>query len=585
MSLDAGGIMKNNPLAVKTTLIRWLFLTALIMFSGVSLSACANSSTASVPTSIPPFTPTVPLEPTLKPTILTETPVPEPPTSLPAFLYFLDGDLFEQTGNQSPHLITSLPQTSSIEASVRLGDQLIVLTEAGVINIDLQAKTSSTVLAFAPPVRYGSLLQVGQGEGLIYQAVVDDFSVLGSTRTYLGLYDLATDKTTPLADFPQAVTALGLSADQENVYLLPRGQDPGFIKVLALSLKTGEISFEMPFLGYGNPVLSPAGNYLVALYETPTTNNEDVGTGILSLKDLNQLTSDPQKILLPHPPSHAEYLVWSPDERYLYFALASESLFSDALEYPRSSYGLWRLEIQTGTLIQVTEDAPQRAPFGLVSSDGRWLLLRHQDSDLAVRLDLPTGALQQYILPVEGVPDFTADWTYASFSKDGAWIFLRYYGKTDVALIHLPSQTAWSFAFPPKAVVVVGWRESPRWMEYEDALVKTILWEEGSCEWEILGQAAQEVYVWAVCRTLSGGGSSGPAVIYLAPDGKIEKVVIPGDGANYGVDIQALFPPDVQKLVNAPDQEFIDTAWDHLIERQQDASIPPLIVLEGVPLP
>ncbi|HNB54221.1 MAG TPA: hypothetical protein PK530_19895, partial [Anaerolineales bacterium] len=126
---------------------------------------------------------------------------------------------------------------------------------------------------------------------------------------------------------------------------------------------------------------------------------------------------------------------------------------------------------------------------------------------------------------------------------------------------------------------------SPGWREYETALVKTILWEDGFCEWEILGQAAQEVYVWAVCRTVSGGGASVPAVIYLAPDGKIDKVVIPRDGSNYGVDIQALFPPDVQTLVNAPDQEFIDSAWDHLIERQKDTSIPPLIVLEGVPLP
>ncbi|HSD83674.1 MAG TPA: hypothetical protein VLG46_07440, partial [Anaerolineae bacterium] len=67
--------------------------------------------------------------------------------------------------------------------------------------------------------------------------------------------------------------------------------------------------------------------------------------------------------------------------------------------------------------------------------------------------------------------------------------------------------------------------DRPHWTEYESALAHKFLPEglQGVCEWEILGQAAQDVFVWAVCLGNSTGsnplGVSAPAVIHLAANG------------------------------------------------------------------
>ena len=71
-------------------------------------------------------------------------------------------------------------------------------------------------------------------------------------------------------------------------------------------------------------------------------------------------------------------------------------------------------------------------------------------------------------------------------------------------------------------------------MEYENALaVKFLHGSQGYCEWEILGQSQQEIYLWAICQTRfssEGAAMSAPAVIYLDADGDIEKVEVPKDG-------------------------------------------------------
>jgi hypothetical protein len=125
------------------------------------------------------------------------------------------------------------------------------------------------------------------------------------------------------------------------------------------------------------------------------------------------------------------------------------------------------------------------------------------------------------------------------------------------------------------------------WTEYENALAEAILHEPGLCEWEIWGQQDQEVYVWAECQISSsaeGSAASVPAVVYLAPDGNIEKVVIPGDGIDYGPDIEKLFPPAVQTLINSNSFDG-KQAMKHIEIRRQDPSIPPMIVETGVVLP
>lgn len=132
----------------------------------------------------------------------------------------------------------------------------------------------------------------------------------------------------------------------------------------------------------------------------------------------------------------------------------------------------------------------------------------------------------------------------------------------------------------------------PRWIEYETALASVLIpdpFPRGKvlCEWDIWGYTEQEVYVWVLCQVDSsaqGTAGSAPAVVYLAPDGMIEKVVMPRDGVDYPEDVKRLFPPDVQAHIYASSFDT-DAATKHIALRRRDPEIPPSIVEAGTSLP
>ena len=124
-------------------------------------------------------------------------------------------------------------------------------------------------------------------------------------------------------------------------------------------------------------------------------------------------------------------------------------------------------------------------------------------------------------------------------------------------------------------------------MEYEHALAVAILGiSEAICEWEVLGQKKEEVYVWAMCQLTDlaiGSAASVPAVIHLGKNRSIEKVQIPGDGTQYGTDIRKMFPSELHERIF---EQSVDTdkMWTHIESRQKNPE-PPLIVLSGISLP
>jgi hypothetical protein len=93
--------------------------------------------------------------------------------------------------------------------------------------------------------------------------------------------------------------------------------------------------------------------------------------------------------------------------------------------------------------------------------------------------------------------------------------------------------------------------------ELEHALVSRVHWESNAlCEWEVAEQTSQAIYVWAYCQSVVNDSAvSAPAVIRLGSDGHLQSVDTPRDGADYGPDIRALFPPDLQ-------QRIFDQAFD-----------------------
>ncbi|MBU0510674.1 MAG: hypothetical protein KKD28_11690 [Chloroflexi bacterium] len=132
----------------------------------------------------------------------------------------------------------------------------------------------------------------------------------------------------------------------------------------------------------------------------------------------------------------------------------------------------------------------------------------------------------------------------------------------------------------------------PRWREYEFALSSTLLagtggQNDGLCEWQLLGQQDEKVYLWALCQvraSADGAATMAPAVLFIGLEG-VYHVDIPRDGGYYVEDIKTLFPPELQTC--ALDITCFDgpAAMEHIDMRRADPSMPPLIVEQGVVLP
>jgi hypothetical protein len=126
-----------------------------------------------------------------------------------------------------------------------------------------------------------------------------------------------------------------------------------------------------------------------------------------------------------------------------------------------------------------------------------------------------------------------------------------------------------------------------RWKQYEAAILTACysdvyLPSEKLCEWEIIEQRDNTIYVWAFCADVNGQGSSGPVAIYIASDGQVERAMCPKVFDDY----KTLFPGDLYEKVNSYQNRFdLDKAWQHLELRFQNRTIPPLIALEGTPSP
>ena len=130
-----------------------------------------------------------------------------------------------------------------------------------------------------------------------------------------------------------------------------------------------------------------------------------------------------------------------------------------------------------------------------------------------------------------------------------------------------------------------------RWMLYEDALAARLLSipmtrGAGYCEWEILGQEGEEVYLWAICQVAGdpeGSATSAPVVVTLSSDGMIAGVEMPRDGSLWGEDARAMFPEDLWSAIFFETTD-IDGMWAHIQSRHANPE-PPLITLSGIPLP
>jgi len=125
------------------------------------------------------------------------------------------------------------------------------------------------------------------------------------------------------------------------------------------------------------------------------------------------------------------------------------------------------------------------------------------------------------------------------------------------------------------------------WKEYQEALAKKFIFSDyvpfALCEWDILGRANQEVYVWAVCAA-PAERSYAFAVIHLAANGAVQTVEAPVNGDGWASDVQRIFPSDVQeKIASYDDNHYITQEMlNHIDWRRTHPDEPPLIVLSAM---
>jgi len=131
-----------------------------------------------------------------------------------------------------------------------------------------------------------------------------------------------------------------------------------------------------------------------------------------------------------------------------------------------------------------------------------------------------------------------------------------------------------------------------RWQEYEKSLAETflshIIPENVICEWVLLGQSEEEIYVWVSCQSvvpnINGryAGISAPGVIYLGTDGSIQNI---RRIVTWSDEIQNYFPPDLQDLLFSGEiKPQVRQMFGHIDFRMENPE-PPLIVLSATSMP
>lgn len=319
-----------------------------------------------------------------KPTLPTS--ISSPPSS-----YIHEDTLFQQVPSGASESLVALPDGSTALAATVMGDTVFVLRGQGLQRVSLVDIARDFVSLFEVPARSGQIIPTADGSRLVYSVTVDDAHALFGLGTRIGLYQAGKEQATQY--FAYDAQVLGLTVDGRGLYLLPRGEDSSFGRLLEVSLETGETASEQPVEGMVPAALSPDSRYLAMTsvrYTTP-----DKPEDVLVVYDMASRPLTSREITFPHVPSHTRWLLWSPDSRCLHFVLWSGHRWDE----PTESYGLWRFDVKSGRLSQEAIVSESLMWPRLVSPDRQWLFLQHESKDLAIIVHLPTGATESFTLP------------------------------------------------------------------------------------------------------------------------------------------------------------------------------------------
>jgi hypothetical protein len=374
----------------------------------------------------------------------------------PQILYIYRDEL-HYLSSSTPVRRLKLSNAGSALAAITIGDTLFILREQGLEKVALDGSSTALLVRFELPALFGQVSSAADNQEVIYSANVTGPRASFGMGTYIGVWPVYGSGITATLSSDQAWQPLGLGAGRNSLFVLPHGQDPAFNRLLIANLPNGQISSEISVEGYEIASLSPTGDIIVTTAERLNDSNGTYAS-ILNIYYLNGRTATHTMVPLPNQPSHIRQLVWSPDGRFLYFVLLSHDLTYDDPDHPPTSLGLWQLEINSQTLLQLVPANSGRAPFLAVSSDKLWLLVSYEGERTAERLHLSDERLQNLTLPTEAVPSLTDAWASpAIISNNGQWLLIRPQGKDTAWLIDLPKGTSKSLTLPQDALALF-WR-------------------------------------------------------------------------------------------------------------------------------
>lgn len=338
-----------------------------------------------------------------------ETETPQPINSLPEtiqpsgitfpiFVYPLEHPLMMQIGDNSPDPIGDFTDLGEIRDALLIGDTLHLLQENGIRQIHLIDYSDDVLLYFDEPISSGRLVLDTNFSRVFYNGITH------RTRdTLIGYFEIDGNSVHPMLLYKDPLITLqiiGVTEDGQGLYCLPVGQDPEFGKVLLLNIEQGMISKELAVQGWSYAVLAPNSRHLATFSRIPDTS--DQMTNMINIYDLPSLPlTSPRVFTLPNPPSGVGFggLYWSPDSQKLYFML------TENIDDPSSSisYGLWCLDVNTGSASQVAAIPDPILHLSGINPDGRWGLLKAETKDEIYLVDLPSGEIRSLVVPLEAI--------------------------------------------------------------------------------------------------------------------------------------------------------------------------------------
>lgn len=390
------------------------------------------------------------------PTPAESTATPAPTAASPTFLYVSGDAVMAQVGADAPRQVATLPDDGPVVATIQQNDRVLLLREQAIQRVQLADGSTSQVAGFATPVIGGQFATVDDSDTIFYAAVVEDADAQFGFATRIGRYHAADDRTSEVLIRDERVELAGAATDGRSLYLLPRGQDPAIGRLLVADTERGAITAELDIRGYGSVSFVPAAQLLVT-QDTAPGENGTPDTGVLNLYDLATQPPALRQIRLPNQPNHACKLAWGPEARALYLALCAGDVFAGDTAM---SAGLWRLDRETGELMQL---APGMAQQPFLASNQEGLLFWQSGTREALFVQFQTGTTRTITLPAEVVPPAPTDFAPVPLlSPDGQGLLVWDYRAGTATRVALPDGSRTTFALSGDATPVGWWINAKR---------------------------------------------------------------------------------------------------------------------------